>query len=156
MPALVDVLDPAAVKLHVRVSSKRQLFNEVAAAAARATGLEAKAVLAALSEREHLGSTGVGEGVAMPHARVHGLDQLVALFWLLEQPIAFDAIDDKPVDLVFVLLVPAGAETVHLKTLAKVARKLRDPATRTRLRDADEPQAAWRTLTADGNRHEAA
>jgi PTS system nitrogen regulatory IIA component len=156
MPALVDVLDPAAVKLHVRVSSKRQLFNEVAAAAARATGLDTKAVLAALSEREHLGSTGVGEGVAMPHARVHGLDQLVALFWLLEHPIAFDAIDDKPVDLVFVLLVPAGAETVHLKTLAKVARKLRDPATRTRLRDVDEPLAAWRTLTADGNRHEAA
>ena len=156
MPALVDVLDPAAVKLHVRVSSKRQLFNEVAGAAARAASLDYKAVLAALSEREHLGSTGVGEGVAMPHARVEGLDQLVALFWLLDQPIAFDAIDDKPVDLVFVLLVPAGAETVHLKTLAKVARKLRDPNLRSQLRSTDDPKVAWRALTANGSRNEAA
>jgi PTS system nitrogen regulatory IIA component len=156
MPALVDVLDPAAVKLHVRVSSKRQLFNEVAGAAARVASLDSKAVLAALSEREHLGSTGVGEGVAMPHARVEGLDQLFALFWLLDQPIAFDAIDDKPVDLVFVLLVPAGAETVHLKTLAKVARKLRDPGLRSRLRSTDDPKVAWRALTANGSRNEAA
>jgi PTS system nitrogen regulatory IIA component len=156
MPALVDVLDPAAVKLHVRVSSKRQLFSEVAGAAARAVGLDARAVLAALSEREHLGSTGVGEGVAMPHARLEGLDRLFALFWMLESPIAFDAIDDKPVDLVFVLLVPAGAETVHLKTLAKVARKLRDTTTRSRLRAADDPKVVWRTLTANGSRHEAA
>jgi PTS system nitrogen regulatory IIA component len=156
MPALVDVLDPRAVKLHVRVSSKRQLFNEVAGAAARAAALDAKAVLAALSEREQMGSTGVGEGVAMPHARVAGLDQLFALFWQLERPIAFDAIDDKPVDLVFVLLVPAGAETVHLKTLAKVARKLRDPSVRAQLRGAEDGDTAWRTLTANGNRHEAA
>ncbi|MFP4127071.1 MAG: PTS sugar transporter subunit IIA [Alphaproteobacteria bacterium] len=156
MPALVDVLDPAAVKLHVRVSSKRQLFNEVAGAAAHAASLDSKAVLAALSEREHLGSTGVGEGVAMPHARIEGLDQLFALFWLLERPIAFDAIDDKPVDLVFVLLVPAGAETEHLKTLAKVARKLRDPGLRSRLRSTDDPKVAWRALTANGSRHEAA
>lgn len=156
MPALVDVLDPAAVKLHVRVSSKRQLFNEVAGAAARAASLDSKAVLAALSEREHLGSTGVGEGVAMPHARVEGLGQLFALFWLLDEPIAFDAIDDKPVDLVFVLLVPAGAETVHLKTLAKVARKLRDPGVRSRLRSTDDPKVVWRALTANGSRHEAA
>jgi len=156
MPTLVDVLDPRAVKLRVRVSSKRQLFSEVAGAAARAVALDSKAVLAALSEREHLGSTGVGEGVAMPHARVAGLDQLFALFWQLDQPIAFDAIDDKPVDLVFVLLVPAGAETVHLKTLAKVARKLRDPAARARLRSAEDSETVWRTLTADGNRHEAA
>ncbi len=156
MPALVDVLDPAAVKLNVRVSSKRQLFTEIAAVAARAAGLDAKAVLAALSERETLGSTGVGEGVAMPHARVPGLEQLFALFWQLDHPIEFDAIDDKPVDLVFVLLVPAGAETLHLKTLAKVARKLRDADVRSRLRSADDARAAWRTLTADGGRHEAA
>jgi len=156
MTALVDVLDPAAVKLRVRASSKRQLFNEIAGAAARTAGLETKAVLAALGERERLGSTGVGEGVAMPHARLAGLDQLFALFWLLDRPIDFDAIDDKPVDLVFVLLVPAGAETEHLKTLAKVARKLRDPAVRGELRQAEEPRAAWRTLTADGGRHEAA
>jgi PTS system nitrogen regulatory IIA component len=156
MPALADVLDPAAVELQVRVSSKRQLFNEVAGAAARAAGLDTKAVLAALSEREHLGSTGVGEGVAMPHARIDGLEQLFALFWVLQRPIDFDAIDDKPVDLVFVLLVPAGAETVHLKTLANVARKLRDTELRGRLRAAEDPKAAWRVLTANGSRHEAA
>jgi len=156
MPALSDVLDPAAVKLGVRVSSKRQLFAEIAGAAARAAALDTKTVLTALSEREHLGSTGVGEGVAMPHARVDGLDRLFAIFWMLRQPIDFDAIDDKPVDLIFVLLVPAGAETLHLKTLAKVARKLRDPGTRGRLRAADDPKVVWRTLTANGSRHEAA
>lgn len=156
MPAIADVLDPAAVKLDVRVSSKRQLFTDIAHNAARAAALDPKAVLAALSEREHLGSTGVGEGVAMPHARIDGLGRLFALFWMLQQPIGFDAIDDKPVDLIFVLLVPAGAETVHLKTLAKVARKLRDPGTRDRLRGADDPKVVWRTLTANGSRHEAA
>lgn len=156
MPALADVLDPAAVELQVQVSSKRQLFNEVAGAAARAAGLDTKAVLAALSEREHLGSTGVGEGVAMPHARIDGLEQLFALFWVLQRPIAFDAIDDKPVDLIFVLLVPAGAETVHLKTLANVARRLRDTELRARLRAAEDPKVAWRVLTANGSRHEAA
>ncbi len=156
MPAIADVLDPAAVKLDVRVSSKRQLFTDIAHAAAHTAALDPKAVLAALSEREHLGSTGVGEGVAMPHARIDGLGRLFALFWVLRQPIGFDAIDDKPVDLIFVLLVPAGAETVHLKTLAKVARKLRDPDTRDRLRAADDPKVVWRTLTANGSRHEAA
>jgi PTS system nitrogen regulatory IIA component len=74
----------------------------------------------------------------------------------LDRPIDFDAIDDKPVDLVFVLLVPAGAETVHLKTLAKVARKLRDPDIRSRIRSTDDPKVAWRALTANGSRHEAA
>ncbi len=156
MPALVDVLSPEEVRLGVRVSSKRQLLSEIAQAAAAATRLDAPEVLAALKEREQLGSTGVGRGVALPHARLAGLVDLHALFWVLHDPIAFDALDDAPVDLVFVLLVPAGAETLHLKTLAKVARRLRDEAVRRRLRESDDKAAAWRILTGDDDRFAAA
>jgi PTS system nitrogen regulatory IIA component len=156
MPALVDVLSPEEVRLGARVSSKRQLLSEIAQAAAAATQLDARTVLMALNEREQLGSTGVGQGVALPHARLAGLDGLHALFWLLHDPIDFEALDDAPVDIVFVLLVPDGAETLHLKTLAKVARRLRDPAIRRELRACDEPAAAWRILTKEDDRSAAA
>lgn len=156
MPALVDVLAPEEVHLRVKVSSKRQLFAEIAHAAAAATRIDGKAVLAALNARERLGSTGVGQGVALPHARLPGLDRLVALFWQLQRPVEYDAIDDGPVDLVFVLLVPEGAEATHLKILARVARRLREPTVRSRLREADEPAAAWRLLTKDEGRTAAA
>lgn len=156
MPELVDVLAAEGIRLHVRVSSKRQLLAEIAGAASDATRIDQRTVLAALHERERLGSTGVGEGVALPHARLPGLDRLVALFWQLEVPIAFEAIDDEPVDLVFVLLVPQGAETTHLKTLAKIARRLRESAVRERLRTADDRTEAWRTLTHAGDRSQAA
>jgi PTS system nitrogen regulatory IIA component len=148
MPELVDVLAPADVRLRVDVTSKRHLIGEIATTAARAFALDQPSVVAALTERERLGSTGVGHGVALPHARLPGIERLAGLFWRLADPVDFDAIDDEPVDLVFVLLVPDDADTVHLKTLAKIARRLRDPHTRERLRQFDDPKAAWRLLTA--------
>ncbi len=156
MPELAEVLAPEQVRLTVRASSKRQLLAEIADAAAAATKLDARTILEALHERERLGPTGVGAGVALPHARLPGLDRLVALFWRLAQPVAFEALDEAPVDLVFVLLVPPDAETAHLKLLAKIARRLRQPATRNRLREVTETDEAWRTLTAPGDHSEAA
>ena len=142
--------------MDVRVSSKRQLLSEIAAAAGAAADVAPRQVLAALKEREQLGSTGVGEGVALPHARLEGIDDLHAFFWRLHDPIAFEAIDDQPVDLVFVLLVPAGAETVHLKTLGRIARRLRDGEVRRRMRESHDAAAAWRLLTAEASRSAAA
>ncbi|MFW5833941.1 MAG: PTS sugar transporter subunit IIA [Pseudomonadota bacterium] len=147
MPELVDVLDPADVRLRVSANSKRHLIGEIANTAARAFALDPATVVAALTERERLGSTGVGHGVALPHARLAGMERLAGLFWRLAVPVDFDAIDDEPVDLVFVLLVPDDADTVHLKTLAKIARRLRDPNLRERLRQLDDPKVVWRMLT---------
>ncbi len=156
MPELVDVLAPEAVRLRVRVSSKRQLLSEIADAAAVMAGVDRRAVVQALQERERLGSTGVGGGVALPHARLDNLSKLVALFWQLERPVPFDAIDDAAVDLVVVLLVPGSGETEHLKTLAKIARRLRTPAVRARLRKTDSERDAWTLLTAGTDRSAAA
>lgn len=134
--SLSDILAPDGVLANVRASSKKQLFQELAAAAAEATGLPAQAVLDAVIEREKLGSTGVGSGVAIPHARLAGLDRVVGLFARLDQPIDFDAVDEKPADLIFLLLAPEEAEAERLKALARVSRTLRRPELREQLRAA--------------------
>ncbi|TVQ28933.1 MAG: PTS lactose transporter subunit IIC [Geminicoccaceae bacterium] len=149
MPEIAQVLSPGDVRLRVEATSKRHLISEIAATSARTFGLDQAAVVTALTERERLGSTGVGHGVALPHARLPGVSRLLGLFWHLATPIEFDAIDDEPVDLVFVLLVPDDAETMHLKTLAKIARRLRDRELRNRLRQFEDPKAAWRALVGD-------
>ncbi|MEO1090080.1 MAG: PTS sugar transporter subunit IIA [Pseudomonadota bacterium] len=147
MPTLVDVLAPEAVALHVHVASKRQLLHDLADAASDLVGAEPRAVLNALHERERLGSTGVGQGVALPHARVGGVEKLAGLFWQLDEAVPFDAIDDVPVDLVFVLIVPEHGDVDHLKALARIARRLRDPDIRARLRTAGDRAEAWHLLT---------
>ncbi len=156
MPELVEVLAPEDIRLRVPVTSKRQLIGEIAATAARTFAVDQPAVLAALTERERLGSTGVGHGVALPHARLNGMRRLAGMFWRLEQPVGFDAIDDAPVDLVFVLLVPDDADNLHLKTLAKIARRLREADVRERLRAVDDPKQVWRTLVGENGVHVAA
>ena len=156
MPELVEVLAPEDVRLRVPVTSKRQLIGEIAATAARAFALDQATVLAALTERERLGSTGVGHGVALPHARLGGMERLAGMFWRLEQPVDFEAIDDAPVDLVFVLLVPNDADTIHLKTLAKIARRLREAEVRERVRGQHDPKQVWRTLVGENGVHAAA
>ncbi len=156
MPDLVEVLAPEDIRVRVPATSKRHLIGEIATTAARTFGLDQATVVAALTERERLGSTGVGNGVALPHARLPGMRRLAGLFWRLERPIDFDAIDDTPVDLVFVLLVPNDADTIHLKTLAKIARRLREASVRERLRQLDDPRAVWRTLIGDDGVHVAA
>ena len=131
-----DLLDHHAIIPRVTAGSKRQALSLAGEIAARLYGLKAGNVLDALLAREEEGSTGVGAGVAVPHARLRGLDRVRGIFLKLESPVDFQAMDDQPVDLVFVLLAPAGAVTEHLRALARVSRALRRPELREQLRQA--------------------
>mgnify|MGYP002136591414 CR=1 FL=1 len=119
-----DILSPAAVRTMSQITSKKRLFQEIAEQARAIYGVEAVQTLDALQERESLGPTGVGHGVALPHARLHGLDRVVGLFLRLEKPLDFDAVDRQPVDLIFALLAPKNAGVDHLKALALVSRSV--------------------------------
>lgn len=130
------LLGPDAVVLRAGASSKRQALHAVADAAARALGLPADRLMEALLEREMLGSTGLGSGVAVPHARVAGLTQVRGVLVRLDTPVAFEALDDRPVDLLFALFAPPQAGADHLRALAAVSRALRLPQLREQLRQA--------------------
>lgn len=136
-----DILDRGAIALRVSATDKRQILAHLAELAARNFGLEASAVLDALSEREQAGSTGIGHGVAVPHARIEGLDRIRGVFLRVEQPVAFESIDDQPADLIFALLAPPEAGTEHLRALARVSRMLRSADLREHLRQARTPDA---------------
>jgi PTS system nitrogen regulatory IIA component len=138
---LGDLLDLRAISPRVGGSSKRQVLSVVADIAARSFGLDAGTVLDALLEREAAGSTGVGYGVAVPHARLEGLDHMRGVFVRLEQPVPFEAVDDQPVDLLFALFAPKGANSEHLRALARVSRLLRQPDLREQLRQAKTADA---------------
>lgn len=155
MPEIGEFLTADRVLLDLRVNSKRQLFQELAAAAAGRTELDQAAILTALVQREKLGTTGIGEGIAIPHARVKGLAELLGFFVRLATPVDYDALDDAPVDLVFLLLAPDEANTAQLKALARIARLLRDPATTAALRREPETGRVLATL-ADGRARNAA
>jgi nitrogen PTS system EIIA component len=129
-----DLLSPADVAIDVRASNKALLLQEFAARAAAGLGLPADRVASYLLKREELGSTGIGKGVAIPHARLPDLERPHGLFARLKQPIEFDAIDGQAVDILFVLLLPASAENEALAALALVARTLRSPENLARLR----------------------
>lgn len=144
---LSDLLTPEAVIARLKATSKKQALQEIAQRAARISGLPERAIFDALLERERLGSTGVGQGVAIPHAKFADLDRLYGLFARLEQPIDFESIDDQPADLLFVLLAPEDAGAEHLKALARVARLLRNQAVCTKLRGSDSPEALYALLT---------
>ena len=131
-----DLLDRTAISVRVSASSKRQVLAVVAEIAARTLGLDAGDILDALVEREAAGSTGVGHGVAAPHARLVGLERMRGVFIRLEQPVDFDAVDDQPVDLVFALFAPKDAGAEHLRALARVSRLLRQSDLREQLRQA--------------------
>lgn len=125
--------------LHARC--KREAIAMIAEKAAEQTGLDAQVIEAALMERERLGSTGVGHGVAIPHGKIKGLDEIIGLLATLDAPIDFDSVDGEPVDILFVLLAPEAATAAHLKALAKVSRFLRDASNREALRGADSDEA---------------
>ena len=141
-----NLLARDAIATRVAASSKRQALAAAAEIAARKLGLETNAVLEALTEREAQGSTGVGQGVAVPHARLAGLDRMQGVFLKLEAPVPFDAVDDRPVDLLFVLIAPKGAGMEHLRALARVSRKLRQAELREQLRQARTPDAIYALL----------
>ena len=129
-----DLLDRGAIAPRVTASTKRQALSVIAEIAARSFGVRTADVLDALIEREAAGSTGVGAGVAVPHARLEGLPRIRGVFVRLDHPVEFDAVDDKPVDLLFALFAPPGASTEHLRALARVSRILRQPELREQLR----------------------
>lgn len=142
-----DLLLPQAVVAALTVTGKKDTLQNVAASAAALLGKNALGVFDVLWERERLGTTGVGHGIAIPHGRVPGLDKVSGFFARLSQPVNFDAIDDKPVDLVFLLLAPEAAGADHLHALATVSRLLRDPKLCEQLRKAKDASDLYRILT---------
>lgn len=136
-----EILAPEDIVAGLRVPSKKALLESLAARAADRLGLGVDEILAPLARREELGSTGVGDGVALPHARLEGIERPFGLLARLRDLMDFDAVDDRPVDLVFLLLLPAGSEGRHLNALACVARWLRDPETAADLRGARDAAA---------------
>jgi len=141
-----DLVAPNAIIPALKVNGKKQALQEISAKAAELTGHNERAILEILLQREKLGSTGVGSGVAIPHGKLGKLNKVFGLFARLDRPVDFDALDGQPVDLVFLLLAPEGAGADHLKALARVARLLRDPEVARKLRDSRDAEALYAVL----------
>src|SRR5438046_3839066 len=152
---LHDLVAPNAVIPALKCTSKKQVIQELAAKAAKLVGQNERTIFETLLQREKLGSTGVGNGIAIPHGKLPKLDKLFGLFARLDRPIDFDALDGQPVDLIFLLLAPEAAGADHLKALARVARLLRDRAICEKLRGADHPDALYALLTERAASHAA-
>jgi len=125
-PGCADLITSDCVIANLKASNKKQVLQELARKAAKLTGQDEEAIFETLAERERLGTTGIGHGIAIPHGKLAGLDRVYGVFAKLDRPVDFDAIDDQPVDLIFLLLAPANCGADHLKALAKVSRMLRD------------------------------
>jgi PTS system nitrogen regulatory IIA component len=146
MSDLSEIITVDRVEANLAVSNKKALFQQLATAASRRTGLTAKAIAAALTDREKIGSTGFGGGVAIPHAKLEGLKEVFGYFARLSAPVDFHSVDGLPVDLVFLILSPPDAGAGHLKALAGVSRVLRDRATVAKLRGARSRDALFALL----------
>ena len=144
--ALADLLQQNAIIPALRVNSKKQLLQELSAKASKVTGLSEREVFDVILQRERLGSTGVGNGIAIPHGKLASVNSIVGIFARLDQPVDFEALDDQPVDLVFLLLAPEGAGADHLKALARIARLLRDQDVAKKLRASRDAQAIYSVL----------
>jgi PTS system nitrogen regulatory IIA component len=143
---LTDLVAPNAILPALRANNKKQVLQELAAKAAELTGQNERAIVEILLQRERLGSTGVGNGVAIPHGKLPTLNRLFGLFARLERPVDFEALDGRAVDLVFLLLAPEGAGADHLKALARVARLLRDQDVAHKLRESQDASALYAVL----------
>ena len=150
-----DLITPASVIANLRVSNKRQALQELARRAAQLTKRDEREIFEVLWERERLGSTGIGMGAAVPHGKLPRLEQLYGVFARLDKPIAFEAIDEQPVDLIFLLLAPESAGTDHLKALALVSRLFRDRVMCHKLRGTDRAEALYALLTDRATSHAA-
>lgn len=144
---MLDLLTPHAILPAMKAASKKQALQELARKAADLTGQHERAIFDVLLERERLGTTGVGHGIAIPHGKLPGLARVHGVFARLDKPIDFDAIDDQPVDLLFLLLAPEQSGADHLKALARVSRLLRDGAICAKLRGSDNADAIFALLT---------
>ncbi len=152
---IAELLSPGAVVPVLRATSKKQALQELARLAATESGLPERAIFEVLLERERLGTTGVGRGIAIPHGKLPSLERIHGLFARLESPIDFDSIDDQNVDLVFLLLAPETAGADHLKALARVSRLLRDNGVCEKLRTAKNARDLYALLTAEPASHAA-
>ena len=141
-----DLLQPEAVISGLKASSKKQALQELSRHAALITGVNDRKIFETLLERERLGTTGVGNGIAIPHGKLADFKKLYGVFARLDKPIDFDAIDEQPVDLIFLLLAPEGAGADHLKALARVSRLLRDAKVCEKLRGADTADGLYMLL----------
>lgn len=141
-----DLVAPNAIIPALKVNGKKQVLQELAGKAAELTGQNERMIFETLLQREKLGSTGVGNGVAIPHGKLAKLANVFGLFARLERPVDFEALDGLPVDLVFLLLAPEGAGADHLKALARVARLLRDPEVARKLRESRDAEALYAVL----------
>ena len=150
-----DLITPESVIARLRATSKKHVLQELAKRAAETTGLPERAIFDVLLERERLGTTGVGDGIAIPHGKLAELNRLHGLFARLDTAVDFDAVDDQPVDLIFLLLAPEGAGADHLKALARVSRLLRDKSVCEKLRGADQTDAIYALLTDTAKSHAA-
>lgn len=153
---LAEILAERAVLCCRGVTTKRQLFEELAERAAEITGHDAAEIIEAIISREDLGSTGLGNGIAIPHGKIAGLKGVTALVARLDQPIDFDSVDDQPVDIVVMLLAPTGAGADHLKALSRVARLVRTESVVEDLRRAQGPEELRAIFTAPVETHYAA
>lgn len=145
---LSQILQSNAVKTIASCTSKKRLFHDIGEMAETCYGLKPSAVIDAMIERENLGPTGVGHGVALPHARLAGVDEVKGIFLRLEKPLNFDAVDRQPVDLVFALIAPQNAGVDHLKALALVSRTFRNASVCAKLRANSDPVTLFTILTA--------
>ena len=152
---IYDLIKPESVVANFHATSKKQAIQDLAKKAADITGLHERAIFDVLMERERLGTTGVGNGVAIPHGKLASLDSLHGLFARLEKPIDFQSIDEQPVDLIFLLLAPETAGADHLKALSSVSRLLRNKIVCDKLRGTDQSEALFALLTQD-TAHQAA
>ncbi len=141
------LLNPKAVRFIASATSKKRLFQSIGEAAQSVYGLETETVIAALQERETLGPTGVGHGVAVPHARLDGIDRVLGVFFRLEKPLDYGSVDKAPVDLVFALFAPREAGVEHLKALAFISRTLRNAQICEKLRANDDPDKIFAILS---------
>ena len=144
---IADLISTDGVIANLRATSKKQALQDLARQASTITGVNERAIFDVLLERERLGTTGVGNGIAIPHGKLASLDRLYGLFARLGTSINFDSIDEQPVDLIFLLLAPENAGADHLKALARVSRLLRDKAVCEKLRGTDTSEAIYALLT---------
>ena len=145
--ALIDLLSPEGILSALRVNGKKQALQEMSERAAQVSGLPAREIFDALLQRERLGSTGVGDGIAIPHGKLAKCNRIFGIFARLERAIDFEALDGLPVDLIFLLIAPESAGADHLKALAGIARVLRDPGTAAQLRATRDASALYSLLT---------
>ena len=146
---LGDFISPHSVVPSLKAKTKKQLLQELSARAARLTGLQERDIFDVLWQRERLGSTGLGHGIAIPHGKVAGLKRIVGIFARVAEPVDFDAVDGAPVDIVFLLLAPEGAGADHLKALARISRLLREGSAVEKLRASKDAAALYAVLTED-------